>query len=1823
MMFGKKGKKTFALFVCFLFLLMPVTTAESISEIFGRGVLNFTSQKEELNVNDLAIKLMEAKGDEVLDFLSEPTLLCTKHGSDESLESSSGVYRFACIYFSSKKNELRFSLDNSKFLGFIPSDPDALKLKRNYKNKVAFSVQTSPEFSDRVVFSLFFSSSSADPQLTFSCKKGRIVFLDNMDDFEQFIELMHNYELLLFSKHDFESKTGKEAILNYGLKNIDTNDPNVLRLMKSLTQNNLASLVRSPLYVPTESGIYKFNLMGSMVIVEKNKKIVGTADYVYYLLPGDNPPSSLPTPLSKEKTPTAFFTADEKLTENYLGYYNYEIPSSNFEDNQLTTAGTITGMFIKEKINAFLAWIRNLFAKKASFELVNHTGNETKKLVSLDVYPSSIVNWNKIPPSVLISLEDKMDYYSRYPEKIPLNRDIDLGEGYSIRFLTSSDIEKAEGPTGYAIVAGKEIPDFLEIKGPMEITYASVDVRLQLSSVALKNLGFSEKEITDIVGAGNYITVSISGDSDMVKIGNKELNIDKVLSDKNKIIISTGSNTEEVKGLTLPIIRTEKVGDIEFSYVGGTLAAIDGKFVVPETGYNIYPGDYKAIKNKLDAVFREAQSMKVDLNKIELEGILPDDIKLLRTNLAEIFGSSSDLILIFGAKEMGDYLGLESILPGGKSFIAIKTSDGKTILDTFSTLLHEILHAWKSRSLISQTTILSEINSFTMEENNWEKLAVMGSGDKAYFRMSDETFNGYRHKGADIPYGMRKLYPAYTYIYDTYGDAGVKQLNEILIKKPGLYNFVQYEFGRSFQKAILMTAYNGGSRDEFINLLRKYIKKGIANWNVLEFFDNNEIEKFTDDYINYLLKNGKIVSSEAEFNEFIKELKGTDVYEAFSRGMKPGFFDKFLTSEVLEKLKNKKIDEFLWFLYEGKTIIRTDELLKDFKDLKKLSPEKISEFFNLMKKVDVKENRVLYVSFHCDETLKNLAYEVEDGKKFINLVKVKSFIDEDSLGETKIFLPAISKEQDGKLFVYVAEKNRLLVTSKNGREVYFIGKIDLNKELSEPISIKTSDSNNFKLISVETGRAVGFWLSDDNLEVVYSPGKITTSGFKADWKTPKTLSLQDALKGELSCGMYKFKPTVAKEEDLWGAISNPRNWEKEPGIKIWANEKIDEKNFRKLNMQFDEKTKTVTVADTFVVKQMTNEEMLTAAGKDALMEDIFGIEYELHPEKFKTYAEELSVKAENGKIIIEDPHGTGKFAEVSSGGKIEIKFSPKLTGGVPNAVSKAKIGAMKSAAYHYFNTELGKNVPMEKIKINLKNRVAFAPDWTAIKFDDTTYRKVIGFKKPDDVKAEILEKIKPYLERYGFDPEKQKIGLHFETQKVIVYHEYIDPQTGEKIKLGDYDISLETGKVKWYDGAKVDSELESLGEHLAGTDKIKVDDVWKILEGPDELKGLVKDLSYEQWKTILNGGEVKVGDKLVSADNIILPPEGAKFDTQTGKILPGIKLELQVRKPSWIQFTDYEGQTFLISPEAIKKAKMFAATTEGETFGCFIGPKEPVKINGKNYHLVTDVKLYYGGVAHGSLGVDASVKFPTDFEIKFYYHSHPSKKIVDALAAKKFYAPSKFKYDAYLSSADIDTFFAKHFGLETRSSAHVMISSASSQVKIFDKWKGYDEKYDYADLYSNNKLRLEWVKEVNEKGVIKSFNLDGSVYNTKFDDLTFDKLVEKMKQKGFNVQIVEMKAKPQQDYLSDGIVARRLAIAPEKSFYDGGELNGIRNVIIKGANKENPINFIPLTSKYPTSDMYQLVKVESVKKIGGKSSIYTFNYGSNLDGEEVVKNIDG
>ncbi|MCD6215845.1 MAG: hypothetical protein J7J92_02080 [Candidatus Aenigmarchaeota archaeon] len=39
--------------------------------------------------------------------------------------------------------------------------------------------------------------------------------------------------------------------------------------------------------------------------------------------------------------------------------------------------------------------------------------------------------------------------------------------------------------------------------------------------------------------------------------------------------------------------------------------------------------------------------------------------------------------------------------------------------------------------------------------------------------------------------------------------------------------------------------------------------------------------------------------------------------------------------------------------------------------------------------------------------------------------------------------------------------------------------------------------------------------------------------------------------------------------------------------------------------------------------------------------------------------------------------------------------------------------------------------------------------------------------------------------------------------------------------------------------------------------------------------------------------------------------------------------------------------------------------------------------------------------------------------------------------------------------------------------------------------------------------------------------------------------------------------------------------------------------------------------------MYQLVKVESVKKIGGKSSIYTFNYGSNLDGEEVVKNIDG
>ena len=671
--------------------------------------------------------------------------------------------------------------------------------------------------------------------------------------------------------------------------------------------------------------------------------------------------------------------------------------------------------------------------------------------------------------------------------------------------------------------------------------------------------------------------------------------------------------------------------------------------------------------------------------------------------------------------------------------------------------------------------------------------------------------------------------------------------------------------------------------------------------------------------------------------------------------------------------------------------------------------------------------------------------------------------------------------------------------------------------------------------------------------------------------------------------------------------------------------KVTEPQLELLRIDFNEAGKIVSV-------EKNAGEFYEVLKKKAIDELVKTLNFQDRPD-LNDYIKRLTIEIKDGKLEVFDPTTTA-WARVGADGKVETEV---WGGGM--SVDMAKFQPIDiTIAKHRGKLAILEVDSFEDGKITFEVYGTLPPfgkgvEWKEeIMMGKTEFlKKYMNKKIPCDggVCSEFRYLLEEKdLEELGLSSYKvteiDYVSVNFDgTEYKITSHD------GELRVLIDAEWKNFDGYLPglYYEGRSFEdlTELENWNVVKDGEIiDIEVAGGWNIKEGPKEFKSVLDSLTHEDLATLLGRGqkgEILIGNKFIIAKNVERPT-GETFDIYGKGVLSGVKADIEVYELNWIPFTDNEGQNFLIKPDAIKKAKMFSATTGGETIGIFIGPEEPIFIGEKQFYLATDCIFDYGSVGTSDPKQLSALKreIPDGFEAMFRYHSHPSPVIQKLLA--ELYPDDGcglYKSGAYLSSGDMYSIGTK---AGTKTFAQMVISGSSSKVKIFDKWPGREPLKLSED---NTEKIVEQMEMANTKGLIKSFDLDGPV-----GDLVFD---EKKIVRLFGEDSLELLSPTGDPGLKEnGIVTYKLKGEPYPEYYK--TLDDLESITDKNANPvkisnadpkvNSRINKLDIEYGGPPKAVFQKPEVPVVEtELGGKPRVWTINYGSNLDGNEVVNKIKG
>jgi len=205
--------------------------------------------------------------DQQFQIINSSSVVCTRSSVHVFTDAEEGrsAYKFTCFANNIEGISMPLKLSfpgvaagDMQFLGYTTSNESAM----TFDGYVASDTQAGVKFSlipqSRVVFNAIVyvptpaptssfsgqsSSPSSPPQLDVSSNIGKVIFVDNFDDFKQFLLTLHTIESLVFLKRAYEEINNVTAGVSYSATNIQTSDSAASSMFSTLSSPEIFALL--------------------------------------------------------------------------------------------------------------------------------------------------------------------------------------------------------------------------------------------------------------------------------------------------------------------------------------------------------------------------------------------------------------------------------------------------------------------------------------------------------------------------------------------------------------------------------------------------------------------------------------------------------------------------------------------------------------------------------------------------------------------------------------------------------------------------------------------------------------------------------------------------------------------------------------------------------------------------------------------------------------------------------------------------------------------------------------------------------------------------------------------------------------------------------------------------------------------------------------------------------------------------------------------------------------------------------------------------------------------------------------------------------------------------------------------------------------------------------------------------------------------------------------------------------------------------------------------------------------------------------------------
>lgn len=257
-----------------------------LNSTFGHAVVaqigspKSSLQRKFYNADQMINYTAKLSPEDKLELLNSSTVVCTRNG-EELVYESQKAYKFYCFVNNVQGVELQLDLDalnagknGFQVLGYEASNETVVKFE-DYAN-LKFTVYP----QSRVVFTVLLSSDNY-LKLNANSNQGKIVFVEDPNEFLTFVKTMYAIDSIFFLKSTYEKTFGTSADIVYSVVNIETSDSSVQEILSSLKSFEVFNLLGGKAIekiVGSTHYFLSYDSESEKIVVKSGDQVVGTAD---------------------------------------------------------------------------------------------------------------------------------------------------------------------------------------------------------------------------------------------------------------------------------------------------------------------------------------------------------------------------------------------------------------------------------------------------------------------------------------------------------------------------------------------------------------------------------------------------------------------------------------------------------------------------------------------------------------------------------------------------------------------------------------------------------------------------------------------------------------------------------------------------------------------------------------------------------------------------------------------------------------------------------------------------------------------------------------------------------------------------------------------------------------------------------------------------------------------------------------------------------------------------------------------------------------------------------------------------------------------------------------------------------------------------------------------------------------------------------------------------------------------------------------------------------------------------------------------------------